>query len=115
MGIGFFHFSSNSSTLKNNILYIVQGDKNPRLYKNGFIAKDVNMISGHYPKNKFRCDMRFRHLQPLKKVSVEVIDETTVKVIFDEEQRGVTPGQIAVFYDGDVCLGGGSIDKLIKF
>ncbi|RGD75665.1 tRNA 2-thiouridine(34) synthase MnmA [Anaerofustis stercorihominis] len=101
--------------LDKNILYIVQGDKNPKLYKNGFIATDVNMISGHYPSDKFKCEMRFRHLQPLKKVTVEVIDESTARVIFDEEQSGVTPGQIAVFYDGDVCLGGGTIDKLIKF
>ena len=57
----------------------------------------------------------FRHLQPLKKAVVEVIDESTARVIFDEEQSGVTPGQIAVFYDGEVCLGGGTIDKLIKF
>lgn len=101
--------------LNNNILYIVQGDKNPRLYKNGFIATDVNMISGHYPSDKFKCEMRFRHLQPLKKATVEVIDESTARVIFDEEQSGVTPGQIAVFYDGELCLGGGTIDKLIKF
>ncbi|MCQ4795385.1 tRNA 2-thiouridine(34) synthase MnmA [Anaerofustis stercorihominis] len=101
--------------LNNNILYIVQGDKNPKLYKNGFIATDVNMISGHYPSDKFECEMRFRHLQPLKKATVEVIDESTARVIFDEEQSGVTPGQIAVFYDGEVCLGGGTIDKLIKF
>lgn len=101
--------------LDKNILYIVQGDKNPKLYKNGFIATDVNMILGHYPSDKFKCEMRFRHLQPLKKVTVEVIDESTARVIFDEEQSGVTPGQIAVFYDGDVCLGGGTIDKLIKF
>ncbi|MCR2033045.1 tRNA 2-thiouridine(34) synthase MnmA [Anaerofustis stercorihominis] len=101
--------------LDKNILYIVQGDKNPKLYKNGFIATDVNMISGHYPSDKFKCEMRFRHLQPLKKVTVEVIDESTARVIFDEEQSCVTPGQIAVFYDGDVCLGGGTIDKLIKF
>ncbi|WP_290772048.1 tRNA 2-thiouridine(34) synthase MnmA [Anaerofustis sp.] len=101
--------------LENNILYIVQGDKNPKLYKNGFIATDVNMVSGEYPAKKFRCELRFRHLQPLKKVTVEVLDESRVKVIFDEEQSGVTPGQVGVFYDGNVCLGGGVIDKLIKF
>ena len=51
--------------LNNNILYIVQGDKNPKLYKNGFIATDVNMISGHYPSDKFECSDIFSRLKKL--------------------------------------------------
>lgn len=100
--------------LDNNILYIVQGGKNPKLYSNGFISYDVNMINGNFPKDKFKCDVRFRHLQPLKKATCEVVDGKGLKVVFDEPQVGVTPGQIGVFYMDEVCLGGGAIDEIIK-
>ena len=45
---------------------------------------------------------------------VTVIDENTVKLEFDQPVKSVTPGQAAVFYDGDVCLGGGTIEKVYK-
>ena len=49
---------------------------------------------------------------PLQKeapATVTPIDEKRVKVVFDEPQRGITPGQAVVFYDGDQVLGGGRI------
>ena len=100
--------------LVNNILYVVQGGNNPLLFKQGFIATDTSMVSDRYPADTFRCDVRIRHLQPLKKATVTVIDDRTVRVVFDEPQTGITPGQVGVFYDGDVCLGGGTIDTLIE-
>ena len=42
------------------------------------------------------------------------MDENTVKLEFDQPVKSVTPGQAAVFYDGDVCLGGGTIEKVYK-
>lgn len=99
--------------LENNILYVVQGACHPALYSKGFIAKDVNMISGSFPSDSFDVEMRFRHLQKLHKATVNVISENEVKVMFKVAQAAVTPGQIAVFYDGEICLGGGTIFELI--
>ena len=47
-------------------------------------------------------------------VTLTFIDENTVKLEFDQPVKSVTPGQAAVFYDGDVCLGGGTIEKVYK-
>jgi tRNA-specific 2-thiouridylase len=40
------------------------------------------------------------------------IDDTTLEVIYEDKSKAVTPGQAAVFYDGEVVLGGGTIDKV---
>ena len=44
----------------------------------------------------------------------KVLDDEMVEVIFDEPTRAITPGQAVVFYDGEVCLGGGTIDTVYK-
>ena len=45
-------------------------------------------------------------------MKVKFIDDDTLEVLYDEKSKAVTPGQAAVFYDGDVVLGGGTIDKV---
>jgi tRNA-specific 2-thiouridylase len=56
--------------------------------------------------------IRFRHREVHS--TIYLIDRTTVRVVFDNEVRAVTPGQAAVFYDGEVVLGGGWIRESIK-
>ncbi|WP_279386473.1 tRNA 2-thiouridine(34) synthase MnmA [Paenibacillus xerothermodurans] len=101
--------------LKNNILYVVQGDKHPRLYSKGLTATDVNWISGNLPKEPLHCTAKFRYRQPDQGVTV-TFDEAsgTCQVTFDEPQKAITPGQSVVFYDGEVCLGGATIDTVIR-
>ena len=55
-----------------------------------------------------------RYRQPDQACHVFAIDEQglQVKVVFDEPQRAVTPGQSAVFYIDEVCLGGGVIESI---
>ncbi|WP_087678134.1 tRNA 2-thiouridine(34) synthase MnmA [Garciella nitratireducens] len=100
--------------LENNILYVVQGDKHPALYSYGLIANEVNWISKKEKPFSFECTAKFRYRQPDQKVKVQLLENNSCKVIFDQPQKAVTPGQVVVFYQGQVCLGGGIIDKILK-
>lgn len=102
--------------LEKNILYVVQGDQHPSLYSTGLIATDVNWIAGsdQTPKVPFHCTAKFRYRQPDQGVTLTWREDGTVHVAFDEQQKAITPGQAVVFYDGDVCLGGGTIDQVEK-
>jgi len=79
--------------------------------KKEFSVKDVNWISGKTPKKETKCQVRIRHQGELMKARVHPVSK--VKVILDESERGVAPGQAAVFYQGEEVLGGGiiTIDK----
>lgn len=106
--------------LATNTLYVVQGETDERLYAAALIAEGVNWTSGAAPALPARCTAKFRYRQPDQGVTVEPLDETAsgegarVRVVFDKPQKAITPGQAVVFYDGDVCLGGGTIDRVEK-
>jgi tRNA-specific 2-thiouridylase len=100
--------------LANNILYVVQGEDHPALYTNGLIGVNLNWVSGNPPSEDFKCTAKFRYRQPDQGVRVVIKGENQCEVIFDEPQRAVTPGQAVVFYNGEVCLGGGTIDSVYK-
>jgi tRNA-specific 2-thiouridylase len=99
--------------LERNILYVVQGD-HPSLYSTSLIATGVNWIDGQKREAPVRCTAKFRYRQQDQLVTVRMTGDDTAEVTFDEPQRAVTPGQAVVFYDGEVCLGGGTIDKVRK-
>lgn len=98
--------------MKNNILYVEQGADHPALYSKALWMRKFNFISGRSPAVKFECGAKFRYRQPDQKVNV-IAEKEGYSVEFFEKQRAVTPGQYCVLYDGDVCLGGGAIDKVI--
>jgi tRNA-specific 2-thiouridylase len=100
--------------LKRNVLYVGQGFHNEYLYSDSIIATNVNWTSGKKPEEEFACTAKFRYRQPDNPVTVQRLDNDKVKVIFDEPIRAVTPGQAVVFYNGDECLGGGTIDEIYK-
>ncbi|MEG2892821.1 MAG: tRNA 2-thiouridine(34) synthase MnmA [Clostridium sp.] len=100
--------------LKNNTLYVVQGEDNPLLFTHGLIAKDINFVAGAAEGEEFSCTAKFRYRQPDQGVRLKMISPDSALVIFDEPQRAITPGQAVVFYNGDVCLGGGFIDSYFK-
>ena len=60
-------------------------------------------------KRQVQCRVKTRYRQPEQPATIEQIGEDLLKVTFHEPQRAVTPGQAAVFYDGDTVLGGGTI------
>jgi tRNA-uridine 2-sulfurtransferase len=100
--------------LKRNILYVGQGFHNEKLYSDSIIADNVSWVSNREKPAEFTCTAKFRYRQDDNKVTVQLMDDNKVKVIFDEPIRAVTPGQAVVFYNGEECLGGGTIDEVYK-
>ena len=97
--------------LKNNILYLSHGDEE-KLYSSALECYDCNWIPSLPKEKTFECTAKFRYRQPEQKVTVE-IKEDKILITFAEKQRAITLGQYAVLYDGDKCLDGGVIEKVI--
>ena len=72
-------------------------------------ARDVNWISGEAPNELFRAEIKIRYTAKEADALVMPLEDGQVKVQFDAPQRDITAGQAAVFYQGDVLLGGGLI------
>ena len=98
--------------LDKNILYVCQGDDGV-LYSKALIVHDMNFINGAPENADFYCNAKFRYRQPDQAVHV-IKQDNGYYIEFAEKQRAITPGQWAVLYDGDWCLGGGPIDEVIK-
>lgn len=82
---------------------------NDKLFHTTLRASDVNWISGSAPAGEVRCTAKTRYSQK-DSPATACMDGDTLIVTFDEPQRAITPGQAVVLYDGDVCLGGGTIE-----
>jgi tRNA-specific 2-thiouridylase len=100
--------------LEKNILYVGQGFENDHLYTDRLSASQLSWVKGEAPGTTFSCTAKFRYRQPDQGVSVHIKEDGTCEVIFVEPQRAITPGQSVVFYKGEECLGGGTIDQAIK-
>ena len=88
---------------------IVVGEKKD-LKSKGLVAGDMNLLVQSWPQQVY-AKIRYRKKEAL----CEVINENDkLKVIFAEEQEAITPGQSVVFYDDDLVLGGGVIDKILS-
>lgn len=98
--------------LAENVLYVVQGAEHPALYSTGLRASAMNWIAGDSPAAPFDCTAKFRYRQPDQAVRVTPTSKTTIAVAFEKPQRAVTPGQEVVLYDGEICLGGATIDEV---
>ncbi|MFW5648224.1 MAG: tRNA 2-thiouridine(34) synthase MnmA [Candidatus Alkaliphilus sp. MAG34] len=100
--------------IEKNILYVVQGENHPDLYSCGLMAIDLHWISEKPKPSTFECTAKFRYRQKDQEVNVHIEGKDTCRVIFKNPQKAVTPGQSVVFYDDEVCLGGATIDKVLK-
>lgn len=102
--------------LTNNRLIVGQGHDHAMLQSTELTAYKLDWgiapPAQIFGKQGFRCTAKARYRQPDQDCTVFALDETgdKVKVVFDDAQRAVTQGQSVVFYDGDICLGGGVID-----
>lgn len=97
--------------LKRNVLIAVQGAEHPLLKSVGLIASQLHWVSRQPLTEETRCSVKTRYRQQDIACTLIPIDDESVKVLFDEPQVAVTPGQSAVFYSGDICLGGGIIEE----
>ncbi|MGM8214207.1 tRNA 2-thiouridine(34) synthase MnmA [Bacillaceae bacterium W0354] len=100
--------------LEDNILYVEQGYHNEALYSDGLIAVENNWLVDIDLTQPFECTAKFRYRQQDEKVIVYPQEDGTLDVRFHKRERAITPGQAVVFYNGDVCLGGGTIDQVYK-
>lgn len=76
-----------------------------------FVAGQVSWLSVSEPEGPRRADVRIRYRHGEAPATLRPLGGGRVEVVFDEPQRAITPGQAAVFYDGEVCLGGGWIER----
>ena len=99
--------------LRRNVLVVDQGEDSPLLYAKSAECSEATWIAGHAPvaeNTPLYCKVRLRHRQPLQDV-IATIRGTEVHLEFPTKQRAVTPGQSAVLYQGEVCLGGAIVDS----
>ncbi len=98
--------------LKNNRLIVVQGEDHPLLYSKACTADQATFVCDPLPENTpCKLTAKFRYRQPDQPVTVTRQGDQ-LHFVYDAPQRAVTPGQSAVIYDGDRCLGGGIIDTV---
>jgi tRNA-specific 2-thiouridylase len=80
-----------------------------QLYSRELRARRINLISVKSVDKPMRVEVKIRHRHEPAAATLKQINPDEVQVSFDEPQRAITPGQAAVFYDGDVVVGGGWI------
>lgn len=98
------------------MLYVEQGFHHDALYSDYLVASDYSFVNeGEINLEQgFECTAKFRYRQKDTKVFVQRENENSIRVTFDQPVRAITPGQAVVFYNGEVCLGGATIDDVYK-
>ncbi len=96
--------------VEKNILYVAFGDSH-YLYSDACLVENVNFISSKRP---ISCTAKFRYRGDDYPVSLEYMDNGTIKVCYPEGVKAVTPGQACVFYLEEECLGCGIIKEIYK-
>lgn len=80
------------------------------LYTKSLIAKDINLIAYDKIEKPMRLKAKVRYKQQEQWATIKQIDKDRIHVDFDEPQRAIAKGQAVVLYDGDVVVGGGTIE-----
>ncbi|NNU44638.1 tRNA 2-thiouridine(34) synthase MnmA [Ramlibacter montanisoli] len=98
--------------MEKNTLWVVQGHDHPWLLSSVLEADDVSWIAGQAPASgSYAAKTRYRQADAACRLSRT---ETGLRLAFAEPQWAVTPGQSAVLYQGEVCLGGGVISSALE-
>lgn len=99
-----------SKNLQRNVLIVVQGAHHSALYKTSLIATSLHWIN-ETPTLPLKLKAKTRYRQKDQACIIEQINNSHYRIIFDHPQRAITPGQSVVFYQDDICLGGGIIEN----
>ena len=83
---------------------------NEGLFKRELTARNINLISYEKLTETLRCKARIRYNAKEQWATVTQTDESHLHIVFDEPQRAISKGQAVVLYDGDVVIGGGTIE-----
>jgi tRNA-specific 2-thiouridylase len=116
LGIGGVHGAGDEpwyvveKDLVRNVLIVAQGSDHPRLFKSSLTLGHIDWVLGEPPALPVQLHAKTRYRQADQACRLEALPGGGFQVIFDKPQRAITPGQSAVFYDGEVCLGGGVIE-----
>lgn len=99
--------------VEKNELYVARTDKRHWLDSDEAIVENMRWLVGeNYPLPQ-QCTVKFRYRQKDIPITLEVSeDRKSVRALYPQKSAAVTPGQEAVFYDGEVCLGGGVIESV---
>jgi tRNA-specific 2-thiouridylase len=97
--------------LENNILIVAQGQDHPRLYHNTLETSHIHWINAS-DSAVTSCAAKIRYRQADQHCTIEYPAEDQYIIHFEHAQRAITPGQSIVFYQGEVCLGGGVIETM---
>ena len=97
--------------LQANTLFVVQGHDHPWLLSRALLSDDVHWIGPH-PQRERRYGVKARYRQS-DAAATASLTATGLRIDFEADQWAVTPGQSAVLYDGEICLGGGVITTVV--
>ena len=98
--------------LSRNVLVVAQGSEHPRLFKQALALSEIHWIGAAEPQLPLRCRAKVRYRQA-DQDCVLSRDGATYRLQFDQPQRAITPGQSAVLYLDELCLGGGIIERAL--
>lgn len=97
--------------MERNVVIVEQGADHPALYCEELEAVQLSWVAQEAPSVPFTCHAKVRYRQADQPCVIESIEDGKAHVTFPIPQRAVTPGQSIVFYDHNVCLGGGVIQQ----
>lgn len=100
--------------LDSNELIVAQGHNHPRLFAKGLIAEQLHWVARETLSQPLQCTVKTRYRQQDVNCQIIPLSSDRLEVQFEQPQMAVTPGQSAVFYLDEVCLGGGVIKSALK-